>query len=67
MLNKLRKQLSDLGINKAQADAGTSEGSPVIFVRWNGDEETFSGYNELDPFEEEIVEARLERFKDSNI
>ncbi len=70
MLNKLRKQLASLGINKAQANAGTSEGHPAIFVRWNGDEEVFTGYADnydADPRDRECAERRLSRFKDSNL
>ena len=67
MFTNLRKQLSKLGINKAQAHTMTTEGYPAIKVRWNGDEEIFTGYDELNPFDEEMVEAKFGRFKDENI
>lgn len=57
----LRKQLAELGINKAQANAGTSEGYPAIWLRWNGDEEVFTG-----GLDDEYT-RRLSRFKDSNL
>lgn len=45
----------------------TSEGYPAIKVRWNGDEQIFTGYDELNPFDEEMVKARFDRFKDENL
>ena len=69
-VKSLRKQLSNLGINEAQAENMTSEGHPAIMVRWNGDEEVFTGYDDTydaDPRDAEYAEQRLSRFKDSNI
>lgn len=66
----LRKQLSNLGINKAQAANITSEGNPAVLVRWNGDEEVFTGYadgHDADPREAEYAKQRLARFQDSNL
>lgn len=64
-VQKLRKQLAKLGINKAQAEAGTSEGYPAIWVRWNGDSEVFTGCDELNP--NDPMAARVERFEDSKL
>lgn len=61
----LRKQLSRLGINKAQAEAGTSEGNPAIWLRWNGDNEVFTGCDELNP--NDPMAARVERFGDNKL
>lgn len=69
-IRKLRQQLAGLGINNAQADAGSCDGYPAIFIRWNGDEEVFTGYADgydADPRNAEMAEQRLARFKDSNL
>jgi hypothetical protein len=64
-IKQLRKQLRDIGINKAQAGFGTSEGYPAVFVRWNGQEEVFTGLDTNDP--DDIALIKLEKFKDSNL
>lgn len=61
----LRKKLSKLGINKAQAEAGTSEGHPAIWLRWNGDSEVYTGHDEMNPFDP--MADRVARFEDSNL
>lgn len=67
-IKKLRKQLKEMGINKAQGESMTTEGYPAIMVRWNGDEEIFTGIDPLgDPGLNEYTEQRLERFKDENL
>ncbi len=64
-VQNLRNQLSKLGVNKAQADAGTSEGYPAIFVRWNGDEEVFTGYDPLNHYD--VNAERVARFADDKL
>ncbi len=64
-IQNLRKQLSKLGVNKAQADAGTSEKYPAIFVRWNGDEEVFTGCDPLNPYDANA--ERVSRFADDKL
>lgn len=70
MFKNLRKQLTQLGINKAQAESITSEDYPAVMVRWNGDKAVFAGYADgydADPLDAEYAEQRLSRFKDSNL
>jgi len=64
-IKTLRNQLSKLGVNKAQADAGTSEGYPAVFVRWNGDEEVFTGYDAMNPYD--VNAERVARFADDKL
>jgi hypothetical protein len=64
-IKQLRKQLKSIGITKAQADAGTSEGYPAVWVRWNGQEEVFTGLDANDP--NDIALIKLEKFKDSKL
>ena len=64
-IKQLRKQLRSIGINKEQAEAGTSEGYPAVWVRWNGQEEVFTGLDETDP--NDIALTKLARFKDSKL
>jgi hypothetical protein len=64
-IKKLRNQLKSLGINKAQADAGTCEGKPAVWLRWNGDEEVFTGVATDNPFDPMV--SRIERFEDSKL
>jgi len=69
VFNKLRKQLAEMGITKAAANEGTSEGYPVIFLRWNGRDDVYTGIigNEMDPMAQEITEQRFIQFKDENL
>jgi len=62
---QLKKQLKQMGITKAIASVGTSEGYPAVFLRWNGKEEVFTGVDSLNPHDP--MAARVERFKDSNL
>lgn len=62
---QLKKQLKQMGITKAIASTGTSEGYPAVFLSWNGDHEVFTGANEMDP--NDYAARRVERFKDSNL
>ena len=63
--NQLKKQLKKMGITKAVAAVGTSEGYPAVFLRWNGDKEVFTGANENDPFDP--MASRVSRFEDSKL
>lgn len=62
---QLVKQLKKMGITKAVSHTGMSAGYPAVFLRWNGDEEVFTGSNELDPFDPMTV--RAERFRDDKL
>ncbi len=62
---QLKKQLKQMGITKAVAGIGTSEGHPAVFLRWNGDKEVFTGANDLDP--NDPMAIRVERFKDNKL
>lgn len=66
-MNKLQKQLSKLGINKAQAKVITVDGNEAVIVRWNGDEEQFFGFDDsddADPLDEVYAVAKVLRFAD---
>lgn len=62
---QLKNQLKQMGITKAVAGVGTSEGNPCVFLRWNGREEVFTGADEMNPFD--TMAKRVESFKDSNL
>ena len=64
----LRKQLSNIGINKAQAEFMSYDGSPAIRISWQGETDYFFGYYEdLDYYDRPEVERRFEQFKDENL
>ena len=62
---QLKQQLKQMGITKAVAGVGTSEGYPAVFLRWNGDEEVFTGADENNPFDP--MASRVSRFEDSKL
>ena len=64
---KLQAQLNEMGINKAYAGVGTSEGWPVVFLKWNGQEDIFGGYDDDNLLAQMETEQRLSRFKDENL
>lgn len=62
-IQKIRKNLASFGINKAQADAGTCEGRPAVFLRWNGNEDVVT-----DSTPDEVIEHRyVPRYADENL
>ena len=69
-MNKIKQQLSRLGINKAQASTGViGKGAEAVILRWNGDEEWVDAetlrHAEQDP--DGPASRRLEAFEDVNL
>ena len=68
-IKDIKQQLNDMGISEAIASTGTVDGSLAAFLRWNGDEEYYTGADLPEGWHPDlqIASERLAKFKDENL